>query len=50
MYLIYFCRFKQGKMYRYQIPKYDVSSFVSFAKDWYKNARMEKVPVPQSPL
>ncbi|XP_012289040.1 thioredoxin domain-containing protein [Orussus abietinus] len=45
-----FILFKQGKMYRYQIPKYDVSSFVSFARDWYKNARSERVPVPQSPF
>jgi hypothetical protein len=37
-------------MYRYLIPKYDVKSFVSFAKEWYKNAHGEKVPVPQSPL
>ncbi|XP_033215332.1 protein disulfide-isomerase A4 [Belonocnema kinseyi] len=45
-----FIFFRQGRMYRYQIPKYDVSSFASFAKDWYKNARTEKVPVPQSPF
>ena len=37
-------------MYRYQITKYDINSFVSFAKEWYKNARAESVPVPQSPL
>ncbi|XP_014234790.1 uncharacterized protein LOC106657677 [Trichogramma pretiosum] len=45
-----FILFRQGKMYRYQIPKYDVKSFVSFANDWYKNAQAEKVPVPQSPF
>ncbi|XP_012268949.1 uncharacterized protein LOC105693526 [Athalia rosae] len=45
-----FILFRQGKMYRYQIPKYDVKSFVSFAKDWWKNAHGEKVPVPQSPF
>ncbi|XP_043478524.1 protein disulfide-isomerase A4 [Leptopilina heterotoma] len=45
-----FIFFRQGKMYRYQIPKYDVNSFVSFARDWYRNARIEKVPVPQSPF
>lgn len=42
--------FRHGKMYRYQIPKYDVNSLVSFARDWYRNAHAEKVPVPQSPL
>lgn len=45
-----FILFRHGKMYRYQIPKYDINSFVSFAKDWYKNARAENVPVPQSPF
>nr|XP_029707643.1 thioredoxin domain-containing protein [Aedes albopictus] len=41
---------RQGKFYRYEIKKYDVKSFVSFAQDWYKNASPEKVPVPQSPF
>ncbi|XP_043266384.1 protein disulfide-isomerase A4 [Venturia canescens] len=45
-----FILFRQGKMYRYQIPKYDVNAFVSFARDWWKNAHGEKVPVPQSPF
>ncbi|XP_008560921.1 protein disulfide-isomerase A4 [Microplitis demolitor] len=42
--------FRQGKMYRYQVPKYDVNAMVSFAENWYKNAQGEKVPVPQSPF
>ncbi|XP_011301871.1 thioredoxin domain-containing protein [Fopius arisanus] len=45
-----FILFRQGKMYRYQVPKYDINAFVSFAKDWYKNAQSEIVPVPQSPF
>lgn len=45
-----FIFFRHGKMYRYQIPKYDINSFVLFAKDWYRNARAEPVPVPQSPF
>ncbi|KAK7867154.1 hypothetical protein R5R35_013633 [Gryllus longicercus] len=45
-----FIFFRQGKMYRYNIPKYDVASFAAFASDWYKNARMEIVPVPKSPF
>ncbi|XP_076761955.1 protein disulfide-isomerase A4 [Xylocopa sonorina] len=45
-----FIFFRHGKMYRYQIPKYDINSFVSFAKEWYRNARAEPVPVPQSPF
>ncbi|XP_043250046.1 thioredoxin domain-containing protein [Colletes gigas] len=45
-----FIFFRHGKMYRYQIPRYDINAFVWFAKDWYKNARAETVPVPQSPF
>ncbi|XP_011498107.1 PREDICTED: uncharacterized protein LOC105362367 [Ceratosolen solmsi marchali] len=45
-----FILFKHSKMYRYLIPKHDVKSFVSFAKEWFKNAHGEKVPVPQSPF
>ncbi|KRT85930.1 Thioredoxin, partial [Oryctes borbonicus] len=45
-----FILFRQGKMYRYLIQKYDVSSFVSFAQDWYKNVSPEKVPVPKTPF
>lgn len=45
-----FIFYRLGKMYRYNIPKYDVASFVAFATDWYKNARMEIVPVPKSPF
>ncbi|KAJ1527916.1 hypothetical protein ONE63_007851 [Megalurothrips usitatus] len=45
-----FILFRQGRMYRYQIPKYDVASFVSFATDWYKNSKAESIPVPKSPF
>lgn len=45
-----FIFFRHGKMYRYQIPRYDINSFISFAKNWYKNARAENVPVPQTPF
>ncbi|KAK1130424.1 hypothetical protein K0M31_018555 [Melipona bicolor] len=45
-----FIFFRHGKMYRYQISKYDINSFISFAKEWYRNARAEPVPVPQSPF
>ncbi|KAF2885523.1 hypothetical protein ILUMI_20673 [Ignelater luminosus] len=45
-----FIFFRQGKMYRYTIRKYDVESFVSFAEEWYKNAKGEKVPLPKSTL
>lgn len=45
-----FLLFKQGKLFRYEIPNYDVASFVSFAQDWYKNAKSERVPLPKSPF
>lgn len=41
---------RQGKFYRYEIKKYDIKSFVSFAQDWYKNTTPEKVPVAPSPF
>lgn len=47
---IYTFRFRQEKMYRYEIKKYDVASFVAFAQEWYKNMHPEKVPVPKTPL
>ncbi|CAH0551730.1 unnamed protein product [Brassicogethes aeneus] len=45
-----FILFRQGKMYRYQIQKYDVQSFVSFAREFYKNVKPERVPLPKSPF
>lgn len=45
-----FILFRQGRMYRYQLQKYDVASFANFATDWYKNAKAENIPVPKSPF
>lgn len=45
-----FILFHQGKMYRYHIQKYDVDSFVDFAKNWFRNLTPEKVPLPKSPF
>lgn len=45
-----FMLFRQGKMYRYSIQKYDVNSFVGFAQEWFKNMRPEPVPVPKTPF
>ncbi|XP_053680957.1 thioredoxin domain-containing protein [Anopheles nili] len=45
-----FIFFRQGKYYRYEINKFDIKSFVTFAQDWYKNAKAERVPVPLSPF
>lgn len=45
-----FILFRQGKMYNYDIRNHDVQSFVSFAQDWYKNVKSERVPLPKSPF
>ncbi|XP_032691064.1 uncharacterized protein LOC116853877 [Odontomachus brunneus] len=45
-----FIFFRHGKMYRYETGRHDINSLVSFAKEWYKNVKAEKVPVPQSPF
>ncbi|KAL3280350.1 hypothetical protein HHI36_017839 [Cryptolaemus montrouzieri] len=45
-----FILFHQGKMYRYLIQKYDIPSLVSFAQDWYRNMKAEKVPPQKSPF
>ncbi|KAF5285398.1 hypothetical protein FQA39_LY16652 [Lamprigera yunnana] len=45
-----FILFRKGKMYKYQIQKHDVASFVSFAQDWYKNVSGEKIPLPKAPF
>ncbi|XP_072939393.1 protein disulfide-isomerase A5 [Epargyreus clarus] len=45
-----FLFFRLGKVYRYELPKNDVKSFVIFAQDWYKNAKGETVPLLASPF
>lgn len=45
-----FILFHQDKLFRYEIGKYDVKPFVSFAQEWYKNGRGGKVLVPPSPF
>ncbi|KAM3967307.1 protein disulfide-isomerase A5 [Aphomia sociella] len=45
-----FLFFRLGKMYRYNLPKNDIKSFVTFAQDWYKNSRSETVPLLASPF
>lgn len=51
LYLILFTySIRQGKFYRYEIAKYDVKSFVSFAQEWFRNAHEERIKVPATPL
>lgn len=45
-----FIFFRHGKLYRYDTARYDVASLVSFAREWYRNVKAEKVPVPQTPF
>lgn len=41
---------RQGNFYRYEIQRYDIKSFVSFAQEFYRNARAEKIKPPASPF
>lgn len=43
-------RIRQGKFYRYEASLYDIKSFASFAQEFYKNSKAEKIEVPTSPL
>lgn len=45
-----FVLIRQGKFYRYEASVYDVKAFVSFAHEFYKNSKAEKIQVPPSPL
>ncbi|XP_053603734.1 thioredoxin domain-containing protein [Plodia interpunctella] len=45
-----FLFFRLGKVYRYELPKNDIKSFVIFAQDWYKNTKGETVPLLASPF
>ncbi|KAK0068023.1 thioredoxin domain-containing protein, partial [Biomphalaria pfeifferi] len=40
--------FKQGKMYRYDFPLQDMTTFKSFIDGFYKNVKQEVVPTPKS--
>ena len=42
--------FRLGKMYWYNLEKYDVDSLNSFVGGFYKNLPGEPVPVPKTPL
>lgn len=45
-----FVLIRHGKFYRYEAAVYDVKAFVSFAHEFYKNSKAEKILVPPSPL
>lgn len=45
--LIYF---RLGRMYRYNLEKYDVDSLTSFVNGWFKNLPGESIPLPKTPF
>lgn len=42
--------YRHGKLYRYEIEKYDIESLSSFITGWYKNAQGESIPLPKTPF
>lgn len=45
--LIYF---RQGRMYRYALEKYDPESMTNFVNGFYKNYPAESIPLPKTPF
>merc|ERR1712048_106943 len=39
-----------GRMYRYNLDKYDPESLLSFMNGFYKNLPAESIPLPKSPF
>merc|ERR1719420_538487 len=42
--------FRLGRMYRYNLDKYDPESLLSFMNGFYKNLPAESIPLPKSPF
>lgn len=42
--------FRHGKLYRYEVEKYDIDSVSSFITGWYKNVHGESIPLPKTPF
>ena len=42
--------FRLGRLYRYEVEKYDIDSISSFITGWYKNVQGESIPLPKTPL
>jgi len=42
--------FRLGKMYRYQLEKYDPESMFNFVDGFYKNYPAEAIPLPKTPF
>nr|CAG4637112.1 EOG090X0856 [Ceriodaphnia reticulata]SVE73008.1 EOG090X0856 [Ceriodaphnia reticulata] len=42
--------FRQGKIYKYDLPSTDSKAFQDFALGWYKNVPSKSVPSPKTPF
>lgn len=42
--------FRLGRLYRYEVEKYDIDSISSFITGWYKNVQGESIPLPKTPF
>jgi len=42
--------FRNGRLYRYEVEKYDIDSLSSFITGWYKNVPGESIPLPKTPF
>jgi len=42
--------FRLGRLYRYEVEKYDIDSISSFINGWYKNVQGESIPLPKTPF
>merc|ERR1712173_495145 len=42
--------FRLGRLYRYEVEKYDIDSLSSFISGWYKNVQGESIPLPKTPF
>ncbi|XP_045606261.1 thioredoxin domain-containing protein [Procambarus clarkii] len=45
-----FLLFRQGRVYRYNLPGVDVGSLAAFAQEGFRNARAEDIPHPKTPF
>ena len=42
--------FRLGRMYRYELNKFDLETLSSFITGWYKNVKGDGIPLPKTPL
>jgi len=42
--------FRLGRMYRYELNKFDLETLSSFITGWYKNVKGDGIPLPKTPF